>query len=130
MNPMLVDCPTDAATPTAAPLFPAVPERGTADDLTGDRANTESGGDCLQHIVLQNARSRFFPLHKSSRILAMFWPMPTTEFHDACVAADRRQHAHEWRRRAALPRRLLCTLFVSNRSSGLHVFVVETLSEV
>ena len=47
---LLTGCPTDAATPTYAPLSPAVPERGAADDLTGDRANSESDA-CLLHML-------------------------------------------------------------------------------
>ena len=84
---MLVDCPIDAATPTDVPLFLAVPERGAADDLTGDRANSESDA-CLLHISYCKTQGADFSLgRRELKDIADDWPRPTTELHDACVAA-------------------------------------------
>ena len=69
---MLVDCPTDAATPTDVPFFPSVLERGTADDLTGHRSNSESDA-CLLHNRTAKRKEQIC-LHESSRILAMTGP--------------------------------------------------------
>ena len=79
---MLVDCPTDAATPTDVLFFPSVPERGTADDLTGDRAN--SGSDRTA-----KRKEQISPSSRELKDIGDDWPRPTTEFHEACVAAGR-----------------------------------------
>ena len=114
---MLVDCPIDAPTPTDVPLFPAVPERGAADDLTGDRASSESYA-CLLHILYCKTQGADFSLwRRELKDIGDDWPRPTTEFHDVCVVAG--------------PWRLLWTLRVGPFNYlDLHVLVVETLSEV
>ena len=127
---MLVDCPTDAETPNDVLFFPCVPERGTADDLTSDRANSESDLACCTYRTAKR-KEQISPSSRELKGIGDDWPRPTTEFHDACVAAGRSQRAHEWRRRAALPRRLPCTPRSEPFSYlGLHLFVLETLSEI
>ena len=107
--------------PLTYPSFRPFQNECTADDLTGGRANSESDA-CLLHISYCKTQRAASPLHESSRILAMTGPGIQQNSTTPVSAAGRSQRAHEWRRRAALPRRLLCTL----RSEpfnylGLHV---------
>ena len=86
----------------------SVPERGT-----GRRPDRRSAWKAIwpaAHIALENARIKFLP-SRELKDIGDHWPRFTTEFHDACVAGGRSQHAHEWRRRVALPRREPLQLF-------------------
>ena len=71
----------------------SVSERGTADDLTGDRGNTESDRACCTYCT---AKSKEQISSRELKDIGDDWPRLTTKYDDAWVAAGRRQRAHEW----------------------------------
>ena len=63
-------------------------ERGTADDLTSDRGNTESDCACCTYCT---AKARSSCSSRELKGIGEDWPRLTTEYDDAWVAAGRRQ---------------------------------------
>ena len=71
--------------------FSSVSERGTADDLTGDRGNTENDRACCTYRIAKS-KEQISP-SRELKDIGDDWPRLTTEYDDAWDAAGRRQRA-------------------------------------
>ena len=110
-------------------VFSSMSERGTADDLTGDWANSESDLACCTYRTAKRKEQISLP-HESSRILAMTGSGPQQNVMtpvSPLVGAKAHTNGDEEPLSSAS---VLFSLLRTLEPLGSHVLVVETLSDI